>query len=206
MTFDIQRFRRAAPAGIALVIVAAGWMLLVGPAVSRSAQAVRDADSLHQRLMQLRASVSGPAPQPVGGNPRMSFERAVAAGDASAAVLEQLATFAAGAGAANLLIETGERVVISGSTGPQVANSVQADPRLGLFDVPLTYSPVSMSFDAEFSRVAALLWQMRDLATTVEIRNVEIKPLPTDPRKVHFALSLFAYARPRPTSGAGALQ
>jgi hypothetical protein len=83
---------------------------------------------------------------------------------------------------------------------------VQTDPRLGLFDARLSYSPVSMSFDAEFGSTGALLWQMRGLATTVEIRNVEIKPIPADSGRVHVGLSLFAYARARPAAGAGALQ
>ncbi len=212
MRFDVERVRRFAPAVVAVVIVAAGWMLLVAPAMSRSSRSAREVTTLRQQLTQLRASVSGPAPQPAAGNPVTSFERAVAAGDASSAVLEQLAGLASGARATNLLIETGERVVISGSTGPtaspapQAGSGVEPDPRFALFNTPLMYSPVSMSFDAEFGSVGALLWQMRDMATTIEIRKVEIKPIPAEKRKVHVTLSLFAYARPRPAAGAGALQ
>jgi hypothetical protein len=205
MKVDAERLRRFAPVGVALLLVVAAWMFLVAPAASRSSRSANEVSTLRQRLTQLRASVSGPAPQPAAGNPITSFERAVAAGDASSAVLEQLAALAASARATNLLIETGERVVVSGSTGPQVASSVRTDPRFGLFDAPLSYSPVSMSFDAEFGSVGALMWQMRDLATTVEVRSVEIAPIPADARKVHVALSLFAYARPRPT-GVGGVQ
>jgi hypothetical protein len=180
--------------------------------MTRSSRSAREVTTLRQQLTQLRASVSGPAPQPAAGNPVASFERAVAAGDASSAVLEQLAGLASGARATNLLIETGERVVLNGSTagptasGPQSGSGAQPDPRFALFNMPLTYSPVSMSFDAEFAGVGALLWQMRDMATTIEIRNVDIKPISVDVRKVHVMLALFAYARPRPAAGAGALQ
>jgi hypothetical protein len=210
MTFDVERIRRFAPAAVAIVIVAAGWLLLVSPAMSRSSRSAREVSTLRQQLTQLRSSVSGPAPQPAAGDPVNAFERAVAAGDASSAVLEQLAGLAAAAHASNLLIETGERVVIGGSTGPtaspapQAGSGAQPDPRFALFNTPLTYSPVSMSFDAEFGSVGTLLWKMRDMPTTIEIRIVDIKPLAADVRKVHVMLSLFAYARPRSTAGAGA--
>jgi hypothetical protein len=205
MKMNTAQLRRGAPLVLAVVILAAGWMLLVAPAMSRSSRAAREVSSLRQQLTQLRASVSGPAPQQGAGNPVERFEKAVAAGDASSALLEQLAALASAAHATNLLIETGERVVVSGGTGPQAASNVDTDPRLALFQTPLSYSPVSMSFDAEFADAGALFWQMRDLATTVELRNVEIRPLSAEPRKVHVTMSLFAYARPRPAAGAGAM-
>lgn len=205
MNEHLERLRRFAPLAVALVIVAAGWMLFVAPAMARSSRSARDVAAMRQRLTQLRMSVSGPALQAAADSPVKAFEAAVAAGDASSAVLEQLAGLASSARATNLLIETGARVTLNDAAGPQVTTSIQTDPRLSLFATPLSYSPLSMSFDAEFGSVGTLLWQMRDLATTVEIHKVTIDPLPTDARKVHVALSLFAYARPRPAGGAGAL-
>ena len=206
MTIDVQRLRRFAPAAAALLIVGGGWMLLVGPAMSRSSRTAREVTTLRQQLTQLRASVSGPAPVAAPGDPVKSFERQVAVGDASSSVLEQLAALASGARATNLLIETADRVVVTAPGGPQVSNGVQPDPRLALFNTPLAYSPVSMAFDADFSDVGGFLWRVRDFATTVEIRNVEIKPIGGDQRRVHVVLSLFAYARPSAAGGAGALQ
>ena len=37
---------------------------------------------------------------------------------------------------------------MTSATGPQVANQPQPDPRFALFDAPLSYSPLTMSFDA----------------------------------------------------------
>ncbi len=204
---DLQQFRRYAPIGVAIVIIALGWMLFVSPALGRSSRASRQVTSLRQQLEQVQASARGPAPEPVPGDPAAVFQRQVAAGDASSELLEQLASLASSAQATNLLIETGERVVITPPGGPQVANQAQPDPRLALFNVQLAYSPVTMSFDADFESAGGLLWRLRDLATAVEIRNVEITPIGGDLRRVHVGMSLFAYARPRQNAGsAGAMQ
>jgi hypothetical protein len=204
--FDLQRFRGFAPAGAALLIIVGGWILLVSPALGRSSRASRQVTSLRQQLEQVRASASGPAPAPVQGNPVAAFERQVAPGDASSAVLEQLANLASAAQATNLLIETGARVVIAPPGGPQVANQALPDPRLALFNVQLSYSPVTMSFDADFESAGGLIWSLRDLATAVEIRSVDLTPIGGDLRRVHLSMSLFAYARPRQAGGAGAMQ
>jgi hypothetical protein len=206
-SLDLQQLRRYAPIGVVILIVALGWIVFVSPALGRSTRASRQVTSLRQQLEQVRASARGPAPEPVPGNPAAAFQRQVAAGDASSELLEQLASLASSAQAANLLIETGERVVITPPTGPQVANQAQPDPRLALFNVQLAYSPVTMSFDGDFENAGAMLWRLRDLATAVEIRSVEITPVGSDLRRVHVAMSLFAYARPRQNGGsAGAMQ
>jgi hypothetical protein len=202
------RIVRAAPPALAVVILAAGWMLLVQPRFAESTRAGREVDGLRQRLMMVQRSVAEPLPPAPATDPAVTFEREVAAGDASAQLLEQLARLAAAAPATNLLIETGERVTLTSGapSGPQAGSVAVPDPRFRLFNTPLTYSPVTMSFDAEYARVGEVLWALRDLATTVELRRVEARPVENTQGRVHVTVTLFAYARPRPAAGSAGAQ
>lgn len=205
MNLETERLKQFAPLALPLVIVVVGWMFLIRPTASGYASVAREVDGLQQRLAQVRASVSEPPPPVVSADPRAAFERQVPAHDSSYQVFEQLARLARTEGGTNLLIETAERVVVTAPTGPQVTGGgARPDPRLALFETPLAYSPISMSFDAEFARLGQFLWSLRDLATTVEIRSLDIKPRLRDgsgalsaagDRRVHVALTLFAYAR-----------
>jgi hypothetical protein len=181
-----------------IAIAVAGWLFVIQPAASASARAARELDQLEERLTQLRASVSEPAPAPVSDDPRAAFERRVAGHDVSYEVFEQLARLARAQGATGLEIETGDQVMVAapgGSAMPQATGTAaMPDPRLAMFETALAYTPISMSFDAEFARLGQLLWELRDLATTVEIRTIDVKPVADGPR-VHVVLTLFAYAR-----------
>jgi hypothetical protein len=200
MAIDRKRLLRLVPLVVAVVLLVAGWMLFVQPRFSASTRADHDIDALRQRLTSLRAEVAEPMPPAPATDPATAFERVTAAGDATSLLLEELARLAAAAPAANLLIETGERVDgAARAAGPQASNAPTPDPRIALFATNLSYTPVTMSFDAAYSRVGEMLWGMRDLATTVELRNVEVRP--ADDGRVHVAITLFAYARPE-TGGA----
>jgi hypothetical protein len=209
MKFDLDLLRRAAPFALPAVILAVGWMVLIGPTAAENARVAGEVDLLGQRLTQVQASLARPAPPLVSGDPGATFASRVAARDASSQVLEQLARLASGAPALNLLIETGDRVALAGA-GPRATDDTATDPRLVLFDLPLAYSPISMSFDAEYSRAGELLWRLRDLATTVEIRSVQVTPRVGDgpvgaaarDGLVHVSLVLFAYAQQVPVAAA----
>jgi hypothetical protein len=195
-----KRILRFAPLVLAAVLLVAGWMLFVQPRFSASSRAGQDIDGLRQRLTTLRAAIAEPMPPAPATDPAAAFQRATAAGDATSQLLEQLARLAADAPAVNLLIETGERVeAAQRPAGPQASNAPAPDPRLALFPTSLSYTPVTMSFDAAYSGVGDVLWGMRDLATTVELRNVEVRP--ADEGRVHVAITLFAYARPADAGG-----
>lgn len=192
MNIDPERLKRAAPFALPLLIIVIGWMFVVRPVASGNASVAREVDQLDQRLAQVRASVSQPPPPQVVGDARASFERQVPARDVSYQVFEQLARLARAEGAMTLEIETGDQVVVA-AAGPQPTGGALPDPRFALFEAPLVYSPISMSFDAEFARLGQFLWNLRDLATAVEIRTIDVKAAPGG--RVHVTLTLFAYAR-----------
>ena len=195
------RIREYAPFAIPVVILVAGWLLLVRPTAADTARAGRELEALRARERGVRAMLAEPPAPAVVGDAAAAFVRQVAAGDATAALLEQLARLASRVPVGNLLIETGPRVALTGAdAGPQVTGGPGTDPRFALFETPLAYSPIEMSFDADYAALGEFLWNVRDLATTVEIRRVSVKPLPrvagapADGR-VHVAVTLFAYAR-----------
>jgi hypothetical protein len=193
---DLAKLRPLAPVVAPVVILAAAWFLLLGPAIARNSRTARDLDAARQRLLMARRAVSGPVPPAVAGDPAALFVRTLAARDATPQLLEQLARRAADATAEGLTIETGEPATVAAASGPQVANQPQPDPRLALFDVSLAYSPITMSFDAEYPQIGSFLWNLRDLATVIDVRSFELRPVPQRTRRLeHVTLTLFAFAR-----------
>lgn len=204
MRIDANRLARMAPFGVPVALLVAGWMFLVRPVAAESTRAAREAETLRLRLDAIRTSMSHSSPEQLIDDPLAAFERAVPATDPSARLLEQLARMASAAAATNLLIETGDQVGIGQTIGPgPQAAGASPDPRLTLFGASLAYSPIAMSFDADYSRVGELLWQLRGLATAVEIRGIEIKLRTGDDRlgapvhdgRVHVTMTLSAYVR-----------
>jgi hypothetical protein len=204
MNVDLDRLKRVAPFALPVAIVVVGWMAVIRPVAADGAAAAGRTDTLRQRLAQVRASVAQPPPPPTSDDPLAAFELQVADHDVSAQVVGQLADLAKVASATGLVIETGDRVVVSAPGGPQVSDGgAPPDPRFALFQATLAYVPISMSFDARFASAGRFLWELRDVATTIEIRSLEIRPRAGEEPagaaaadgEVHVALTLFAYAR-----------
>ena len=157
--------------------------------------------------MVLRRELSAPSPRANGADPAAAFERQVASGNASPALLEQLARLASAARARNLLIETVEAAAAGGAVSRQTASphTAQRDPRFALFDVPVSHVPIRVAFDTDYASVGRFLWAFRDLPTTVEIRALsmglapvsdETPSTPADALRV--SLTLHAYSRSVP--------
>jgi len=75
-------------------------------------------------------------------------------------------------------IETGDRIQQAGGAGGRSTPRLAAgttdeapDPRVLLFAVPVSYTPVRMTFESTFEAAASFLWRVRDLPTAVEIRS-----------------------------------
>ena len=200
MNVHAAQLRRYLPLLIPPAILLGGWLFLVRPLTSVNARAAREIEGLRGRAQSMQAVLAAPPPTAPARDAVAAFERVVAAADATAALLEQLARLASRLPAANLLIETGARVpVAAAQDGPQVTGAPAIDPRFALFDAPLAYSPIEMAFDADYAAVGTFLWDLRDLATTVEIRKLAVKPLPraagAADGRVHVTITFFAYAR-----------
>jgi hypothetical protein len=212
MDFDRKRLSRYAPFGLPVAVIAAGWMLLVQPRMSDNARVSKEIDDLRQQVASVRSTASAPLPAKPADETLARFERQTAALDPISELLEQLARLAATARVTNLLIQTGNRVSVAqaGGSGPQVVGAVAPDPRFALFTTPLAFTPVTMSFDAQYEQAGALLWSLRGLATTVEVRDFEARPVVEEatagaarPRRIHVALALFAYVRQTTSPSAG---
>jgi hypothetical protein len=89
-----------------------------------------------------------------------------------------------------------------------VAGAADPDPRIARFDVPLSYSTIPISFDADYATAGEFLWQLRELPTVIEIRSLDVKPATQaapsadggNPAArgdgtITVSLTLFAYAR-----------
>jgi hypothetical protein len=195
MNLDRRTLLPFAPVAILLVTIGLGWMVFVRPLSVDRARANAQLESLRQRELALRHELSAPAPHAVAEDPVAAFERRVSAGDASAALLEQLARLASAARARNLLIETAEGTAAS-------PTSPQRDPRFALFDVPVSHVPIRIAFDADYASLGRFLWAFRDLPTTAEIRSLTVGMPPADPGDeeprrdgLRVSLMLHAYAR-----------
>jgi hypothetical protein len=210
MSVDVRVLRRYAPALVLLGTIGAGWMIFVRPVSAEQGRAASQLQSLRQREMALRRETGEPAPPGVDLDPTMMFERQVAAGNVSPAVLEQLAHLAATARARSLLIETVESgpatINAPPRPGPAEAGHValQRDPRFSLFETPVTHVPIRMVFDTAYPSLGRFFWTFRNLPTAVEIRTVSIglPPRTSDDEAggvrtdvVRASLMLHAYSR-----------
>jgi hypothetical protein len=194
---DMMRLRRVAPLLVPTMLAIGGWVLLVRPAAAERERIIGRMADAQLRIAQIQAAINEPMPRMTSADPAAVFARRMASGDATSAVLEQLARLASAELAGDLTIETGERVDVAVTSGGPRVDEAPLDPRFALFDTPLAYSPLTMSFEAEYRHVGQFLWNLRDLATLVEVRRLEIKPQPERVRPtLHVSLTLLAYAKP----------
>lgn len=205
MSLDRRTLQPYAPLIVLTVTVSFGWIVFVRPVTADQARAGAQLNSLRQRETVLRRELSDPSPRGNAAHPAASFEQRVAEGDASPALLEQLARLASMASARNLLIETVEgAAAASGGSPPQ---ALQRDPRFALFDVPVTLEPIRVAFDSDYAGIGRFLWAFRDLPTTVEIRALSVGLVPAERGDeapaarsdvLRVSLTLHAYSRQTP--------
>lgn len=178
MTFDVRALRAYTPLVVLLTTISVGWMVFVRPLSADQTRAASRLESLQQREMALRRDIGESSPHGVDLDPAATFERQVASGDASPALVERLALLASTARARNLLIETVEAQPAAGNAALKANDR---DPRFALFEVPVVYAPLKVAFDADYASIGRFLWTLRNLPTTVEIRALSIGLPPPDP-------------------------
>ena len=201
MNIDAERLRQLAPFALPIAVVVGGWFFLVQPSLSASTRAGRELETLRQRLSQVQRSLAEPAPPAITDDPVAAFTRQVPIGGGVNDLTEQLARQVTRVSGRELAIENGAPIDVAVPGGPQTAGMLP-DPRLALFQTPLSYSPISMSFEAPFQGVGEFLWNLRDLATAVEVRTLEVKGAAGTDGRVRVDLTMFAYARHTPAAQA----
>lgn len=201
MTRDLQQVRQYAPFAVPLVIVAIGWFAVIRPTAAESARVRSELDGLRQRVETVRAHSGPPLPAAPPADPLKLFENRVAPGDPSGRLLEELSRLAMRTGVSVEMLETGDEAITSASGGPAVAGGVATDPRFVLFQTPLKYTPVTLRAEADYASLGEFLWRLRDLATVVEVRTLDVvaPESSTDIARptgmVRVTLAMFAYSR-----------
>lgn len=194
---------RALPFVVAAVIVLLGYMWFIQPNVTEILRSRNDATSLEARVRVLQDTVDRAKR---GGSPDESsalrtFEARMSADDCVSEVVERMvhaALESAPKGKVKALqVATGE----SAHWAPTQAGAMarggdmvtdQPDPRFGLFPVSVTYTPVTVAFDASYEAIERFVWQLRDMPTMIEIRSMELtRDLPL----MHAVVRVYVYQR-----------
>lgn len=208
MTTDLHQIRQYAAYAVPVAILAVGWTLFVRPTSAEAERLSMELEQLRQRVAAARAQ-AGSAAMPVepADDPLKAFDRRVATGDPSGRLFEELSRLAARAGVRVETVENGDEG--SAGAGGRASGAEAPDPRLALFPAALKYQPVTLVAEADYAAVGRFLWQLRSLATAVELRRLEIIP-PVEPPSeaapaggdLRVTLALFAYSRDA-AAGAG---
>jgi hypothetical protein len=206
MNVDLARLRRFVPALVLVVTVALGWMIVVRPVSADRASADARLAALRQREAALRATVTEPSALAAAMDPVAAFDRRVASDDPTAVVVERLARLASEVRARELFIETIEGATPTGAGAPPLPGTYRPDPRFALFDRPVSYATIRMSFDVGYAGLGQFLWSFRDLPTIVEIRTFNVQPRDVSPGEtpgvmLQASFTLFAYRRSSQTPG-----
>jgi hypothetical protein len=203
------RVKRLLPYVAPIAVLGVMSLVLVAPRVSAARRAGIESTALRTRLSAVQESLTLAAPAGEIDLAVRAFERRIPVEDRVPDLLESLARVAldpaTGGEVRNLRIDTGDRMAFDSghATAPRVAGGPADAPdvRLALFDTGLTYSPVTVSFDASYAGLGRFLWGLRDLPTAIEIRSVDVmrpaKP-PYDSPFLHVELVLYAFQRGKP--------
>jgi hypothetical protein len=168
-------------------VLALAFVWFIQPRLTQYSRATADAVPLENRVATMERLVQQAGAQTLDPDPGSlaEFERRVPTADRTPELLEQLARLALDSAPAGktkaLLIEAGDRQTMDsmGSVvgfGPRVVQTSgeTPDPRLGLFPVPLTYTPVTLSFDSTYEAIGRFFWGVQHLPTAIEIRRADL--------------------------------
>lgn len=179
---------RLLPFIVVVAIVAFAFFWFIQAPLNAYLQTRTETAALQARLKTAQDSVaraSGTPPVDLRSSLEM-FEKQMATDDKVAEVTALLAKAVIESVPADKLrgfvIETSDRIKmgsdVSGRSGaPKVMVSqvgLSPDPRLALFPYTVTYTPVKVSFSSTFEGIANLMWKVRDLPTTVEVKSATL--------------------------------
>jgi Tfp pilus assembly protein PilO len=181
----IKAIERLLPFLLVVGIMACGYVWFIQPRLSEYLGTRADVTALDDRVRTLqhstdRARLLPPADMQASLRElekQMSREDKVA--DVAAALAQAVLESAPPDNLRGFVIETGNRIQQSAGApawnAPRVSPETSddgPDPRMSLFPVAVSYTPVRITFESTFEAIANFLWKIRDLSTTVEIRSV----------------------------------
>lgn len=161
-------------------VVTAGWFWFVQPRLEIYLRSRTDAAALEERARTLQQASSRTRSVPPADldrtqrefEARVSSEDRVA--DVAAAIAQAVLASAPPDGLREFVIDAGDRV--SPSRGGRTEGAGDgADPRIALFPYAVSYTPLRVSFESGFETAGDVLWRLRDLPTTVEVRAATLE-------------------------------
>jgi hypothetical protein len=174
-----------------LVVLGFIWLLAVEPrrAAEQAARTRERALTATVGRMQSsirRTTAAGPVALREFERRTPSEDRALEASE----VITSLLNGPAVGGVSHLSIETG---------APVQQRENDLDPRIALFHAPISYAPVTVSFDARYVQIGRFFWNLRTLPSTFELRAVDIAPAPAaEAPLMRTTVTLFVLQRAEP--------
>jgi hypothetical protein len=178
---------RLLPFLLVVAIATCGYFWLVQPRLGTYLRTRTDIAALYDRVRTLQQTTDRARALPPADmlTSMREFERRMSRDDKVADVAGALAKAVLDSAPPDKLrgfaIETGDRVQQTGGPAGRSTALVAAgttadapDPRVLLFETPVIYTPVRISFESTFEAGASFLWKIRDLPTTVEIRSASM--------------------------------
>ena len=176
-----QALERLLPLLVFAAIITAGWFWFVQPRLATYLRAGTDTAALEERArtLQLAAAKDRSAPPVDLDRTQREYESRVSADDRVAEVAAALAKAVLASAPEGELrafsMDAGDRVSAprgaDRDTGTPGSAPEDGDPRLALFPYAVSYTPLRLSFESTFETAGTLLWRLRDLPTTVEVRS-----------------------------------
>lgn len=199
--------RRIVPIVVPVLIVGVCYLTVIEPRARAARRAQAETIAVRARLSAIPVGVTVPRGEIASVNTAGEFEHRVPATDPVPDLLERLARVALEGSPSGSLrrlkIETADRVELAGpgaEGGPRVASTStdQPDPRFALFATSLTYTLISVKFEATYPALGGFLWNLRNLPTAIEIRSLDVTHVAVpaeDSRFLQVELVLFAFQR-----------
>jgi hypothetical protein len=175
-----EALERLLPFLVFTAVITAGWFWFVQPRLSVYLRARTDAAALEERVRTLQQASSRTRSVPPADLDRTQreFEQRVSSedrvADVAAAIAKAVLASAPADGLRAFVIDAGDRVAAPRGGGAEGGGD-GADPRMGLFPYAVSYTPLRVSFESGFETAGDVLWQLRDLPTTVEVRAATLE-------------------------------
>lgn len=202
-------FERVIPVVLVAAIALVGYFWFAQPRIAEYLTNRNEIRLLETQVRGLQDEVNrgrGVAPVDEAAALRL-FDERVSTDDKVSEIVETLAKAALDSApkgqVRGLQIQTGESQ--PWRPGPAQARTGDAaseapDPRMGLFPVPVTYTPVTVSFESSYAAISRFVWRLRDMPTLIEIQSMDLaRGLPY----MKARLRILVYQRGEAPSGPG---